>query len=149
MSTVFFWELSRASNQPYARVRDSDETLPLSEVVLDEPLQHFRAGDRVAVLYDRHGVLYAEPILGRGVVRNALAALATGLERVVPGDDREFREQIYSRIAAFLHRKKREDLVRKYEKGSLKFRDLLGDYTGLSGPLRREKDGVFVYGLDS
>lgn len=149
MSTAFSWELSRASNQPYVSVRDSDETLPLSQEVLEEPLKHFRAGDRVAVLYAGQGVLYAEPIRGHGVLRNALKALATGLDRVVPVEDREFREQVYSRIAAFLRRKKREDLVRQYEAGRLTFRDLLGDYTGLRGPLRREKDGVFVYGLDS
>lgn len=145
------WELGLESlSHVHWHVPGGDEMRPLTEEQKNERLPHFRRGDKMAVLYGEGSeVVYAEPIHGRGTVWNALKALDRGLERVVPVDDYRLRMRIYQRVAGFLRTKDRERLIEAYEGGRLRFMDLLGDSTGLTGPFRREAGGVYVYGLDS
>jgi len=143
------WELGQPLSRAGVSVPGEDELRSLYPEAASEKLKYFRSGDKVAVLYVEGKVVYAERILGQGTVGNALKALEVGLERVVPNEDFELRKQIYVRISGFLHRHDRQRLVRAYEAHRLRFVDLLGDHTGLVGPLQRQEGGIYGYGLDS
>lgn len=147
--TPIRWEI----NQPLvksARVSlDGDNTRPPSHEEKQQPLKHFRAGDRIVVLYGPQGsVIATEPIQGP-TVWQALESLERGLQRYVNPKDTDLRPRIEARIAQFLRAPTRQKLTQELDAGTLQFKDLLGDHTGLTSPLRRERGGVYIYGLDS
>lgn len=108
-----------------------------------------RKGDRITILFQDGKPLFTEPLGAAKTLRGVFTSIERGLDRKIPKDKFDVREKVYRQIAAFFHYKHRMPLVKKFEAGILKVRDLLGDHVFWEGGLKRGKGGIWTYGLGS
>jgi hypothetical protein len=59
------------------------------------------------------------------------------------------RQQLYQYISKFYDASMRKMLIDKLECGTLTWFELLGDYVAWAGSIRKQKDGTWIYTLDS
>jgi hypothetical protein len=127
-----------------------DDTFgPVPKEYFDRKLP-IKSADTIVVLCIRNHAPITAPIKGK-TVHNVFKSLERGLHiKMRSSTDDVFRRiAVYSRIADFVDAKMRKSLTKKYEAGSLRPIDLLGDHVYYEGGLRRGKGGVWRYGLGS
>ncbi len=127
-----------------AKIFDKDgEPEPVSSAIWDTKLRRYQSGDRIVVLYQNREPLETAPIRSN-TMRAALSAIEHGLLQTVP----EHAEGIAERISHFLRVTDRKRLSKKWKAGSLKYKDLIGDYRFFEGNLQRKR-GIWHYALGS
>jgi hypothetical protein len=119
---------------------------PITKKQLDSALP-IKKGDRVALLYVAGAPALSYPVKGSRL-RNLLTSLEKGLR--LPIDvNRSNTNVVYQVVGQYFDSKQRIKLIRKFEQGRLTALELTGDYLVFAGSLRRNKDGVWTYALES
>lgn len=82
-------------------------------------------------------------------LKDILQAIYDGLNQIINPLDDHLRKLCYQQISEYYNSSMRLDLVYKLENGSLKYRDLLGDYHFFGGNLTRKENGIWYVDFNS
>lgn len=123
---------------------EDDNPILLNETEKKIRLPGFKKGDVVALVYDQSNVVFTEKITS-GTIGGLLEAIDRGMRSYIPSD---LNKKVYTLIGYFIHGKNRLLLSKKFERGKLTPKDLLGDHHFMEGGIRRIK-GVWVYATGS
>jgi len=129
-----------------ACIYDNDVEIKLNPKVFDEEVK-IKHANEVALLFDDTQIIFTEPIKG-SILKSIFRSIERGLERIIDNYDIATRRSVYKRIGGFISFSRRMKLIRKYEYGKLKIKDLLGDHVFFEGGLHHV-NGIWVYDLGS
>lgn len=127
-----------------AKIWDKDKSYHLTEETINKRYR-IQEGDRIVLTY-RKGLPFLTASLHGETFRDILWCIYSGLQSNISEED---YEKALMSIESFLRQEDRRDLKQKLEKGTLKYVELVGQYVFYEGDLRRQKDGIWTYGIGS
>lgn len=139
MNSRIFWYTKKPLSSAHNIRTDEAPT----EKQKNTPLKGFSEGDRVALIYVNGNVAASERIR-EGTVWGAMTAIERGLNRTVPKDCPTLEKM----INLFLRQEDRQRLLNMHKEGTLKFKDLTGEYEFFSTPFEKEGN-IWVYTLEN
>lgn len=143
--------------QPISSARSYDKRVKIDGVLSSEV--SFKHDCKIAILSEGGKPVTLENIGGKRTVRDVLEVIQAGLNKTLKvdaysnvhwseeyGNSFDKIKAVYGAISTFLHPSLRMGLVRKFEEGCLKQKDLLGDHVFFEGLSMRNGHVVMVLG---
>lgn len=125
---------------------NNDNPIPVPKHLLVKKL-NIKKNDRIVLVYHDSKPVISAPIIG-DTVKDLFQSISKGMNTVIRPDKNNV-EQVYSIISRFVPRR-RHILINLFEENKLTPYHLVRDnYDFYEGNLKRERNGIWTYGVGS
>ncbi len=139
------WMMDKPLSKASYGYDENDKPIPIPDEVLKIPLK-IRRNDRVGLVWNEGEAILTAPLRGK-TVKDFLKCIESGMKSKIELSE---AENIYKVVGTFFRSEDRLRLITAFEKGKLTPGEIIHDnYCFFEGNIKRERNGIWIYGVGS